>query len=267
MSSKTVYGVIGILVIAVVVLTGLVGYLYQQKPQTVTETNSQTITITNTSTYTQIVTTTNTYTYPSSQTQTNQYKIEATAEPISGGGGAMQVTIKVSGPAESILILISDTDGKGVALVPILKIDLLDGVETVQTAIPKEGLYTFIIARQSDANELYRTTIELPGAFTRFEKLEISSAYAYSAILIVINVSNTGSSDATITDVFVNGKPAASFTPAGTLAPALPLPLASGASTTITLTFANPGLVSGVTYDIKIHTASGNDYPKAVVIP
>jgi hypothetical protein len=103
--------------------------------------------------------------------------------------------------------------------------------------------------------------------FTRFEKLEISSAYAYSAILIVINVSNTGSSDATITDVFVNGKPAASFTPAGTLAPALPLPLASGASTTITLTFAAPGLVSGVTYDIKIHTASGTDYPKAVVIP
>jgi len=264
MSSKTVYGVIGILVIAVVVLTGLVGYLYGQKPQTLTETNSQTITVTKTSTYTQIVTNNNTYTYPSSQTQTNQYQIEATAEPISGG--MLQVTIKVSGPAEDILIVISDTDGKTVAYVPILKINLLDGVETAQTYITKEGLYTFIIARQSDGVELYRTTIALTGVFSRFEKLEISSAYATSATSIVLNVQNTGSSDATIIDIFINGKPEASFSPTGTAAPTCPISLTSGTKTTITITMAS-ALISGVTYDFKIHTAAGNDYPKAVVIP
>jgi len=107
----------------------------------------------------------------------------------------------------------------------------------------------------------------LTGAFTRFEKLEISSAYANSATSIVLNVQNTGSSDATIVDIFINGKPESSFVPAGTAAPVPPISLTSGSKQTITITIAAPGLTSGVTYDFKVHTAAGNDYPKAVVIP
>ncbi|MGD0329192.1 MAG: hypothetical protein ABSB40_01955 [Nitrososphaeria archaeon] len=83
MSSKTVYGVIGTLVIAVVVLTSLVGYLYGQKSQTVTETNSQTvtqsITQTSTSTLTQISTVTFTQTSTSTLTKTSTSTLTKTS--------------------------------------------------------------------------------------------------------------------------------------------------------------------------------------------
>ncbi len=70
MSSKTLYGVIGILVVTVFVLAGLVGYLYNQKSQTITETNSQTVTqsITQTSTSTLTLTSTITPTTSSENT-------------------------------------------------------------------------------------------------------------------------------------------------------------------------------------------------------
>ena len=104
----------------------------------------------------------------------------------------------------------------------------------------------------------------LTGSFTRFEKLEVTNAYASASNTIILSLKNTGSSDATISDVFVNGKPLA--VSGGTSAPLTPISLPTGSTTTITLTFS-PGLISGVTYDIKVHTANGNDYPKAVVIP
>jgi len=110
------------------------------------------------------------------------------------------------------------------------------------------------------------TVTNTSGNFTRFEKLEITSAYANSATEIVINVKNTGSADATITDIFINGKPLSGV--GGSASPALGngLSLPSGSSTTLTLSFT-PGFTSGVTVDVKVHTASGTDYPKAVVIP
>jgi len=167
---KIVYGVMGVLVVAVVVLTGLVGYLYGQGSQTATVTTtvtSQTTTAT-TTTQTHIITVTNT-----------------------------------------------------------------------------------------------------SGNFTRFEKLEITSAFSTAANKIVLNVKNTGSSDATITDVFVNGIPIGSFSPTGSIT-ANPIEnypsLRTGDEVTLTLTFA-ANLSHGVTYDIKVHTASGTDYPKAVVVP
>jgi len=119
----------------------------------------------------------------------------------------------------------------------------------------------------------------LTGIFTRFEKLEISSAYATAVNTVVINVRNTGSSDATITDIFLNGRPLAQATPIGTasgtvvgggivatITGATPLTVKTGESATITV-ITGGNMASGVTYDFKVHTASGNDYPKAVVIP
>ena len=168
--SRLVYGVMGVLVVAVVVLTGLVGYLYGQ--------GSQTVTVTTTVTATQLTQTT-------TVTTTTQTRI----------------------------ITVTNTSGD----------------------------------------------------FSRFEKLEITSAYADSSTSITLNVKNTGSQDATITDIFVNGKPLSAV--GGTASPTLPISLQSGASATITLTFEEPGFTSGVTVDVKVHTASGTDYPKAVVIP
>jgi hypothetical protein len=102
---------------------------------------------------------------------------------------------------------------------------------------------------------------------TPFEKLEISTAYAISLTEVILNVRNTGPFDVTITDILMNGKSLSTFTPAGIFSPTLPITLTSEASISIKVTLANPGLVSGETYDFEIHSASGTDYSKAVVIP
>ncbi len=106
----------------------------------------------------------------------------------------------------------------------------------------------------------------LAGAFTKFEKLEVTSGYADTSQTLILNVKNSGSSDATISEVFVNDRPILQATPTGAVNPAIPIALKSGQTTIITLRF-NTALSSGVTYDIKIHTASGTDYPKAIVVP
>jgi hypothetical protein len=113
------------------------------------------------------------------------------------------------------------------------------------------------------ASGFYYFESYMPGAFTEFEKLMIS-AYANSTTQIILNALDTGSSDVTITDIFLNEKPLASASPLGTASPTLPILLKIGDSVQITLNFATP-LSSGTTYNIKIHTASGNDYPTLVI--
>jgi len=105
----------------------------------------------------------------------------------------------------------------------------------------------------------------LVGVFTRFEKIEITAAYYDSTARgVVLVVRNTGSADATIDDVYVNGRPSsiAGFTVSGTGL------LTVGQSTTITV--EEGGQVTftpGVTYELAVHTASGKTYPVAVLIP
>ena len=120
----------------------------------------------------------------------------------------------------------------------------------------------------------------LVGVFTRFEKIEITSAYfnpnAGTNGAVVLYVKNTGSSSATIDDIYVNGVPLnrATVTTSG------------GSCTTSGLTNAiarcSPGQnvtiqidtydgtnewISGVTYEVAVHTASGKLYPASVLIP
>jgi flagellin-like protein len=47
----------------------------------------------------------------------------------------------------------------------------------------------------------------LVGVFTRFEKLEITSAYYVKGEGVKLTVKNTGSADASIDNIFVNGRP------------------------------------------------------------
>ncbi|MCL7395777.1 MAG: hypothetical protein LZ161_06145, partial [Thaumarchaeota archaeon] len=103
----------------------------------------------------------------------------------------------------------------------------------------------------------------LVGVFTRFEKLEITSAYYDSgARLVVLIVKNTGSADASIDNIFVNGRPCG----AGCgINPSLPISLSVGTSRGITVARPPSGITggqwqSGVTYEIAIHTASGKTY-------
>jgi len=109
--------------------------------------------------------------------------------------------------------------------------------------------------------------------FTRFEKIEIGSAYASvngTDYDIKLNtVKNTGSADASITAIYINGKLPTDFTPNPTM-PTLPIPIVSGAQKdliTIKAAIGTPPFTAGTTLSITIHTASGKDYPVSVALP
>jgi len=123
----------------------------------------------------------------------------------------------------------------------------------------------------------------LVGVFTRFEKIEITSAYATpgssGSYDVTIVVRNTGSSSATIDQIMINGVLA--YTVSGTTctASATTPPgisnlgtcsitdsaLQPGESATITMTITptSPGL----TVEVTVHTASGKQYPSSVLLP
>jgi len=106
----------------------------------------------------------------------------------------------------------------------------------------------------------------LVGVFTRYEKLEITSAY-YTNGKVILTVRNTGSADASIDNIFVNGIPCDGG--CGGNSTEVPITLTVGSSTTIDID--KPPNVnewqSGVTYEVAVHTASGKTYPAAVQIP
>jgi len=112
----------------------------------------------------------------------------------------------------------------------------------------------------------------LVGVFTRFEKLEITSAY-YSGGKVVLVVRNTGSADTSIDDIYVNGVPClghCGITPP--IAPNSTYSMTVGSSATIEISnppsaVTNGNWTSGVTYEVMVHTASGKSYPVSVLIP
>lgn len=111
----------------------------------------------------------------------------------------------------------------------------------------------------------------LVGVFTRFEKLEITSAYYVENEGVKLTVKNTGSADASIDNIFVNGRPCDSN--CGDVPnPNSPKTITVGESETITVANPPSGVTNGqwkpgVTYEIAIHTASGKTYPVSVLIP
>ena len=102
----------------------------------------------------------------------------------------------------------------------------------------------------------------LVSVFTRFEKIEIVSAY-YNATggegRVIVIAKNSGSSPAVIDAVFVNGAPCTSY------APTTAVSLTIGATTTITVTGCFQ--TGGVTNEIALHSTSGKTYPVAVLVP
>jgi len=105
----------------------------------------------------------------------------------------------------------------------------------------------------------------LVGIFTRFEKLEVTAAYATTSSQVTLVVRNTGSAPATIDDIYVNGQPSSTAGVDITCTPiSVNQTMTPGASTTCTLSGT---FTSGVTYEFAVHTASGKTYPTAVLIP
>ena len=114
----------------------------------------------------------------------------------------------------------------------------------------------------------------ITGLFTRYEKLEVISAYATGSEsagwTVVLEVRNTGTTDVTIDEIFINGKPYNEWSEVsltGTVT-SLPEPLPTGESRTIKISIGSgSGFKSGQIVEIKVHTAAGNEYPKSVQLP
>jgi FlaG/FlaF family flagellin (archaellin) len=103
----------------------------------------------------------------------------------------------------------------------------------------------------------------LVGVFTRFEKIEIQSAY-WDGSNVVLIARNTGSSMAVVDMILVNGAPCVTgFCDS----------LSIGASTKLQLLvpailyLGGSIITGGVTNEIALHTTSGKTYPVAVLVP
>jgi flagellin-like protein len=111
----------------------------------------------------------------------------------------------------------------------------------------------------------------IAGLYTRYEKLEISSIYAeYDATntkwTITVTVKNTGSADATIDNVLLNGKPYDTVSAEPDVE--LPVSLTVGSQKVIKITISSGGsFASGVSVEVRLHTAGGQEYPKTVTLP
>jgi len=117
----------------------------------------------------------------------------------------------------------------------------------------------------------------LGASFTKYEKLEFTSAYATTDgtdFTIHMNVKNTGSATATIdvASILYNGKPDTGYGPDAPVAAFGVLTLDPGKATTGNITMPDGTLtsgswVSGMTVEIMVHTTAGKDYPKVVTLP
>ncbi len=111
------------------------------------------------------------------------------------------------------------------------------------------------------------------GLFTRFEKIEITYIYAEKQSgggwKIYLKVTNTGTADATIDNIFINGKPYSSYTGVSiTPDVSTPYTLAAGKSADFEITIPDgAGFTSGQSIEVKVHTASGQEYPKLTNLP
>jgi len=107
----------------------------------------------------------------------------------------------------------------------------------------------------------------ITGIFTRYEKLEIVSAYATAktggGYTVTVKVRNTGTTTVTIDDVFINGIPYKDVSGASVT---LPDALSPGDEGQVTVELPNT-FKAGQIVEIKIHTAAGNEYPKSVQLP
>ncbi|MEM3975028.1 MAG: archaellin/type IV pilin N-terminal domain-containing protein [Ignisphaera sp.] len=114
------------------------------------------------------------------------------------------------------------------------------------------------------------------GLFTGFEQLQIITIIDDDDS-IDVTVRNTGTSRASITDVYINGIPCVARQACTVtddqgrqLDDRNPITLAPGAQVTLEITDVDTDLVGnigpGVSVEVKLLTASGKEYPKLIVL-
>jgi len=109
----------------------------------------------------------------------------------------------------------------------------------------------------------------ITGSFTRFERLDITSAYAVSEtgnFTIKIKIKNSGSASATIDLILINGRPTADY--ADITVTNLLTTLAPGEDVDGSIVLPKDGtFISGMGVEIVLQTAAGRQYPKTVQLP
>jgi len=99
----------------------------------------------------------------------------------------------------------------------------------------------------------------LVGIFTRFEKLEITSAYQdpNNPQNIIVRVRNTGSSPTAIAEVIINGVSVGQVND--------PNNCRLDVGDTLQVTITTSGLQGGVTYEVMLKSTGGKQYPTAIL--
>ena len=96
----------------------------------------------------------------------------------------------------------------------------------------------------------------LVGVFTRFEKLEITSAVMTSANDFQVRIRNTGSADTQIIQVVVQGRAVGE--------PPSPVTIEVGQTVVCTVN-VTPSPPPGITVELAFYSAGGKTYPTAVL--
>jgi flagellin-like protein len=132
----------------------------------------------------------------------------------------------------------------------------------------------------------------IAGGYTSFEQIEMPSIYGkaitttpFDGWNITIELRNTGSADATIGNLFINGKPLKDYSSlsaklysyvSGVETDVTSLLYTNGVHVTrgnsVTLVLQLPinsveGFTAGTRVDLRVHTAAGQDYPGQVRLP
>ena len=124
----------------------------------------------------------------------------------------------------------------------------------------------------------------ITGQYTQFEKIEVSTAYASGNAThwdVTLNLKNTGTTQASVTDVFVNAKSYADYgsgnivvIAGGATLPATGYLVLSGATGKIVVSIdktpspaSSYSWSSGTTIEVALHTGAGNTYMKMVTLP
>ncbi len=117
----------------------------------------------------------------------------------------------------------------------------------------------------------------LGSSFTKYEKIEFTSAYASKVsgnFIVYMDMKNTGSAAATIDNstIFYNGKPssAVEYTGYAPIANFGQIALNPGNSTSQQITLmggSGSPWQSGMTVEIMIQTTAGKQYPKVISLP
>jgi flagellin-like protein len=120
------------------------------------------------------------------------------------------------------------------------------------------------------------------GLFTGFEQLQIVNVYDEQNDGIYVTVKNTGTSAASITDIYINGYSYTQYsndvsvtygadTATNQFKPSTGIPLKPGEQQVIKIACKAGATLSlfkiepGVSLEIKLHSAGGKDYPKVFV--